>query len=158
MPRQRLLNCDFVEDSKFKVELPNKAKLLYFYMFANADDRGFVGKTLELIKMLNDNDQDSGSFELAPYNYENALYDLIQKGFIYEFKNSHGGKTHLIRHWYYHNHIYKKAFTNYGQYLKLVVLRNNEYVMKNDQLEVVETEEEDTQDWDKMIKALDNGN
>lgn len=166
MPRQRLLNCDFINDSPFKINLTNKAKLLYLYMFANADDRGFVGTTIELIRTLAKIDMDTGNqatLDLVPYTYKDALFELMDRGLIYEFKNKHNGRVHLIRHWYYHNHFFKKAWTNYGGYLKLVKLVNNEYQLRPDNEipqdveEQVVLEKEDL-DWDKMIQDLENGN
>ena len=45
MATKRMINCDFLNASKFKTRLSNKAKLLYMYMFINADDKGFVDTT-----------------------------------------------------------------------------------------------------------------
>lgn len=156
MPKYRLINCDFLDDSKFKVELSNKAKLLYLYMFISADDRGFVGKTLEIIKTLNENDENFGDKEtlnLVPYTYENALNELMDRGLLFEFTNKYKSKTHLIRHWYCHNKYYKKAWTNYSEYSKLVRLKENEYVLRK-KGEPVE-EESKLDDWDKMITDLE---
>lgn len=133
MAKQRLLNCDFINASSFKVEMSNKAKLLYLFMFANGDDRGFVDNTNELIKTLQENDiefRNEINLELLNNDYQSALKELIDKGLIYEFNNNHKNKVHLIRHWYYHNHLKKGLWTNYYKYVSLVEIVENEYVLK----------------------------
>lgn len=165
MSRQRLINCDFINDSKFFVDLSNKAKLLYLLMFVSADDKGFVGNTKEIIKSLEENESNyvGETIDLVKHNYEDGLYELITRGFVYEFKNKYNGATHLIRHWYYHNRYYSKGWTNYKQYLKLVKVVDGEYVYKGK--EDTETPQETPQessdsdeelDWDKMIQALES--
>ena len=133
MAKQRLLNCDFINASSFKVEMSNKAKLLYLFMFANGDDRGFVDNTNELIKTLQENDiefRNEINLELLNNDYQSALKELIDKGLIYEFNNNHKNKVHLIRHWYYHNKLRQGLWTNYYKYLCMVEVVNNEYVLK----------------------------
>lgn len=164
MARHRLLNCEFVEDSRFKVKLTNKAKLLYFFMFVSADDKGFVGNALELIDTLNKNDDDSGSLELVQNKYEDSIHELVDKGFLYCFKDNHNNNIYLIRHWFCHNKYYDKAWTNYGKYLKKVKLSNGEYTLKGKeeieqpqpQEELNTKEEEKSDDWDKIIKDLES--
>lgn len=177
MPRQRLVSCDFLCDSKFMVDLSNKAKLLYLIMFVNADDKGFVGSTKEIIKSLEQNDFNSETLELVKHNFNDALKELVDMGFIYEFKNKYGGATHLIRHWYYHNRYYAKGWTNYKQYLKLVKLIDGEYMLKselkeidldndseseieseNEHVESGEKETSNNDNWDEMISDLESKN
>ena len=132
---KRLINCDFINDSKFKVELSNKAKLLYLYMLTIADPVGFVGQSKELVETLSKNDRDfhnEASLDLIEQTYDDALHELIDKGFIYEFVNKYQGTTHLIRHWYFHNNnkTLRNVYTNYSSYLKKVELLDNEYVWR----------------------------
>lgn len=164
--KSRLINCDFLNESSFKVKLSNKSKLLYFYMFLNADDKGFVGTTLEIIKTLNENDEvfeNHETLNLIQHTYMDALYDLIQRGLLIEFIDNHDNKVHLIVHWFYHNHLYDRAWSNYSQFLKRVKLVNNKYVLKtryakmmeNQEIETPPKDEEEVPDWDKMIEDLE---
>lgn len=159
--RQRLLNCEFVNDSAFKVDLTNKAKLLYFYMFSCADDKGFVGNAQELVDTLTKNDDEhhtQGTLDLIPENFQSALEELVDRGFLYRFTNTHKNQVYLIRHWYFHNRLYDRAWTNYGKYLKKVKLVNNEYVLrgqgKEEEIESIESGENDIK-WDKLMNALE---
>lgn len=132
MAKKRLLNCEFINASSFKVNLSNKAKLLYVYMFVNADDKGFVDTTNEIIESLTKNDTDfRNEINMALLNndYPSALVELISKGLVYEFRDNHNNRIHLIRHWYFHNKMVKGLWTNYGGLLEKVHVSNNEYFM-----------------------------
>lgn len=132
MAKHRLINCEFLNAGSFKVNVSNRAKLLYFMMVVNADDRGFVDTTNDLINTLekNDNDLDKVErLELLENTYNTALIELIDKGYIYEFKDNHENKVHLIRHWYYHNKYVKGLWTNYRTFLNEVHLENDKYVL-----------------------------
>lgn len=132
MARHRLVNCEFINASSFKVNVSNKAKLLYLLMLANGDDRGFVDNTKDLINSLTNNDNEynkSVSLELLENTYNSALEELIEKGYLYEFKDNHNNKVHLIRHWFYHNKWKERLWTNYRAFISQVYLDNNEYVI-----------------------------
>lgn len=132
MSKHRLLNCEFICASSFKVNVSNKGKLLYLLMFASGDDRGFVDTTNDIINALttNENENDTQvSLTLLNNDYESALNELIEKGYLYEFKDSHNNRVHLIRHWFYHNKLVKGLWTNYRSFLDMVYLDNNEYQM-----------------------------
>ena len=131
MPRQRLINCDFFGVSGFTKNLSNKAKLLYFFFLANADDKGFVGNGLDLAENLDQCEQD---FEntLLEYKYVDALKELVDKRLTYEFSDKVGNKTYLIRHWFLHNKQQKFLTTNFVSYLAKVELVNNEYYLKEE--------------------------
>ena len=97
MAKKRLLNCEFINASSFKVNLSNKAKLLYVYMFVNADDKGFVDTTNEIIESLTKNDTDfRNEINMALLNndYPSALVELISKGLVYEFRDNHNNRIH----------------------------------------------------------------
>ena len=69
MSKHRLVNCEFIHASSFKVNLSNKAKLLYLMMLTSADDKGFVDTTNDIINALKTNDNE---FEKT----ENILFPL----------------------------------------------------------------------------------
>ena len=153
MTDQRLLNCAFIKD----MEVSNKAKLLYLMFFINADDKGFVGNASKIIEGLESNEE---SIDIAN-NYNNALDDLVQKGLLFAFTNNHGGYVYLIRHWYYHNKYYSKAWTNYKRLLKRVRIEDGEYVLRNpnDPLDDSESYQPKNGKLDReaMLKALEEG-
>lgn len=132
MAKHRLVNCEFLNAGSFKVNISNKAKLLYLMMIISADDRGFVDTTQDLINSLTTNDKEydkSVSLELLENTYNTALNELLDKGYIYEFKDNHKNKVYLIRHWFYHNKLKKGLWTNYRTFLAQVYLEDNEYLM-----------------------------
>ena len=131
MGKYRLLNCEFICASSFKVGVSNKGKLLYLLMFACGDDKGFVDTTFDIINTLTKTENEleqTTSLALLENDYNSALNELIDKGYLYEFKDNHGNRVHLIRHWFYHNKLVKGLWTNYRNFLELVHLENNEYV------------------------------
>lgn len=117
------------------MEINNKARYLYLMLFVNADDKGFVGNAAKIVKSLDENENET--LDLIKYKFDDALYDLVQRGLLYEFVNNHNDKVYLIRHWYYHNKQLKGMETNYTSLLDLVELVDNEY-------ELVEREERGT--------------
>ena len=132
MAKHRLINCEFINASSFKVGVSNKGKLLYLMMLMNGDDRGFVDTTNDLINALttNENELDqSVSLELLENTYNTALNELLDKGYLYEFKDNHNNRVHLVRHWFYHNKYVKGLWTNYRAFLNQVYLEDNEYFM-----------------------------
>ena len=101
-------------------------------MFVNADDRGFVDIAQDLINVLEKNDADFDnkvSLDLLENSYQSALSELIDKGYLYEFKDKHRNKIYLIRHWFFHNRYIKGLWTNYSTFLGQVHLENNEYIL-----------------------------
>ena len=140
--KQRLINCDFLLNGSF-AKLPNKAKLLYLMLFFNADDRGFVGNAELVVDDLEKNDSEydkSISLELIQTTYQSAITDLVNQGYLFEFRDNHSNSVYLIRHFFYHNKYYSKAWTNYKRFLRLVKLVDNEYVMRGSE-EDITTEE-----------------
>ena len=131
MPKQRLINCDFFGATGFTKNLSNKAKLLYFFFLANADDKGFVGNGLDLAENLDQCEQDFENV-LFQYKYVDALKELVDKRLTYEFSDKVGNKTYLIRHWFLHNKNQKFLTTNFISYLAKVELVNNEYYIKEE--------------------------
>lgn len=161
MAKHRLLNCEFINAGSFKVNVSNRAKLLYLLMFANADDRGFVDTTQNLIKTLEDNDQEFDKverLELLENTYNTALSELLEKGYVYEFKDNHNNRVHLIRHWFYHNKMIKGLWTNYRNFLNQVYLQDNEYLLGKKPLKEDKTKESNpTEDksFNELLSELD---
>ena len=132
MPKYRLINCDFLNASSFKCNVSNKAKLLYLMLLTSADDKGYVDTANDLINALTSNEKEFGSpitLDLLENTYNSALCELIDKGYIYEFKDNHNNKVYLIRHWFYHNKLIKGLRTNYRNFDSQVHIEENEYVL-----------------------------
>ena len=129
-----MINCGFVNASSFKIKTSNKAKLLYFYLISNADDKGFVDNVDEIIELLDSNDRrfDNDSTPLLlENNYSIALKELIDKGMLILFADNHDNYIYLIRHWYLHNQIPKDRIRNsaYERFLEgFVINKDGEYV------------------------------
>lgn len=158
MARFKLINCEFINASSFKNNVSNKAKLLYLMMFTNADDKGFVDSTKDLINSLTSNEIDTDKtipLDLLENSYNSALNELIDKGLVYEFIDKHHNQVHLIRHWFYHNKFVKGLWTNYKTFMEQVYLENNEYILgkkplkenkiKEDNIKQIETNENNKQ-------------
>ena len=112
MANQRLMNCDFFLKGAFDDVSSNKAKLLYFYFFINADDYGFVGNSNKIIKWLNSEEEDNNS--LVQYTYESAADELVERGFLLKWVDKHQNPIYLIRHFFIHNKYNPKYIsTNY---------------------------------------------
>lgn len=155
--KSRLINCDFLND----MTTTNEATLLYYRLIVNADNRGFVGNAIELCDTLENKQQES--VELVRYTFKDALFELQEKGLIYIFENNHKGVVVLIRHWYYHNHYVKTAWTNYGKILKQVKLVDSEYILRDkNEIKPDKKQDEDelqvSYNWDLMIKEAEDGN
>lgn len=127
MARHRLLNCSFINSGQY-TDLSNKAKLLYIFMFTNADDCGFVDNVKNWIILLDS--QDKQALELINDDYKSALEELGNMGLIYVFTNKYGHKVYLIRHWFLHNKWKKGLLTTYGKYRSMVELQDFEYIWK----------------------------
>jgi len=135
--KSRLINCDFLTTEAFNDKLSNKAKLLYVIMFINGDDKGFVSNTNTIISTLTKNDElftNEINLSLLENDYPNALIELINRGYVYEFRDNHDNKVHLIRHWFIHNKWRKGLWTNYGSFLKQVELVEGKYVLKENSI------------------------
>ena len=112
MANQRLMNCDFFLKGAFDDVSSNKAKLLYFCFFINADDLGVVGNSAKIIKSLNEQEEDNNA--LVQYTYEIAANELVDRGFLFKFTDRHQNNIYLIRHFFVHNKYNSKyCTTNY---------------------------------------------
>ena len=155
MPKFRLVNCDFLNDSSFLNDRTNKAKLLYVFMFLNADDLGFVGNTANLVQTLTNSEKGEVSLELLNNDYKYALDELLTHGYLYEFRNKYGNTTYLIRHWFWHNKFKKGLKTNYWKYRSLVDLVDYEYIFRKESIKEKDKLNQDNINQNKPNQAED---
>ena len=133
---KRMFNSNLVNASSFKMKVSNKAKLLYFYIMLNADDKGFCDNADEIIVLLDSNDREfhnEASLDLLEHGYRNAIQELLDKHMLIMFVNKYGDKVYLVRQWYLHNQIPKDRVTEttYTKYLEQVEINSeNEYDLK----------------------------
>ena len=133
MANQRLMNCDFFLKGAFDDVSSNKAKLLYFYFFINADDYGFVGNSAKIIKSLNEQEEDNNA--LVQYTYEIAANELVDRGFLFKFTDKHQNNIYLIRHFFIHNKYNSKyCTTNYLSFRAKVELVDGCWELKENHL------------------------
>lgn len=159
--KQRLINCDFIN----AMSVSNKAKLLYVYMFVNADDLGFVSNVNSIITLLTSNEGANISLELLNNDYNSALAELGNMGLLYRFTNKYGNSAYLIRHWFIHNKYKKDLRTNYYYFRSLVRLEDYEYHLKESSKEIIKinkdkvnennTNQDNCYNWDMLVKELD---
>ena len=136
MKSKRMVSTNFVNASQFKLKTSNKAKLLYFFMINNADDKGFCDNVDELIQILDYNDLFNEA-NIDYYNYQTALEELEKKNLIIKLSDRHGNSIYLIRHWYLHNKIPKDRINSSSYEKHLLRFRVNadgEYEDKNSQI------------------------
>lgn len=133
--KQRLINCDFIN----AMSVSNKAKLLYVYMFVNADDLGFVSNVSNIITLLTSNEGENISLELLNNDYNSALAELGNMGLLYRFTDKYGNSAYLIRHWFIHNKYKKDLRTNYFNFRALVRLEDYEYHLKESSKERIKS-------------------
>ena len=160
--KQRLINCDFIN----AMSVSNKAKLLYVYMFVNADDLGFVSNVSNIITLLTSNEGENNSLELLNNDYNSALEELGQMGLLYRFTDKHNNSAYLIRHWFIHNKWKKELRTNYYKFRQLVKLDDYEYHLKESSKEKVklninenninqDNTNQDMSNWDYLVNSID---
>lgn len=167
MANQRLMNCDFFLKGAFDNVSSNKAKLLYFYLFINADDMGFVGNADKVIKSLNEESEEENG--LVEYKFENAADELVNKGYLFRFGDNHGNQILLIRHFFMHNKYNSRyCTTNYFSLRSKVELIDGCYEMKtntkenkinntnksNNDSNDNDWTEQDEKEWQKTMEQL----
>ena len=178
MPRERLINCDFINSGSFS-KISNKSKLLYLKMFVSADDRGFVDNVGDIVESLETADLRQGNTDnltLLSNDYISALNELIDRGYLIAFPNKYGDVIYLIKHWYYHNRFTNKVRTNYYNFYLMVEVVNGKYRLKEKPLKEKNinenkinenkineikgetpnpTEPNQDEEWDKMMNELE---
>ena len=96
-------------------DLPEKAKLLYFYLISAADDDGFVDNIKWVSAMAGTNAK--------------SLATLIEKEFVWAFCSG----VVVILHWRMQNHVPKDRYTPtlyQNEYSTLGLSSNGEYYLK----------------------------
>ena len=140
---KRMINSNLVNASSFKMKTSNKAKLLYFYIMMNADDKGFCDNADELIALLNHNDAEYGDNPEGGKGFEEAIEELLNKNLLLVFENKYKDKVYLVRHWYLHNQIPKDRVTEttYVKYLSQVTVNKEGEYVKKEAAELLEANE-----------------
>lgn len=115
MADRRMMSRGFVGSDAFS-DLSLDARLLYCYLNIYADDDGFIGQAKRIVRTEGINN--------------NALPELIERGFLLEFPKNH---VYLLAHWRVNNQIKadRHRATDYQSEFKQVELNSNKvYVMK----------------------------
>ncbi len=93
MANRRLFNKQIIYSASFE-RLPDRARILYQYLILEADDDGFVGNPIGVIRMA---------------GATNEHYEMLkQEGFLIEF----GSGVCLITHWLRHNSIARDGYVS----------------------------------------------
>lgn len=104
---------DFILTDTF-IELEHSAKVLYFYLMANADDDGFFENARTITRLCD--------------TTANDLNALIDNGFIIKFDSG----VYVITHWKVHNLIRKDRYTqtiHQSEFNQLSIDQANKYVL-----------------------------
>ena len=112
MAKRRMFSLDIVDSDAF-LSLPLSAQALYFHLGMRADDDGFVGKPLAIMKSIGSNNGDMES--------------LIAKRFVLYFSEE---GIIVVKHWWMHNLRRKDRYTptTYREIAeKLYLDSNNSY-------------------------------
>lgn len=108
MANKRMFSSEIVKSDAF-LAMPLSTRCLYFHLGMEADDRGFIGNPMTVLK------------------YTGAAQDdmnlLILKGFVMKCDNG----VILVKHWLIHNYIPPDRFheTNYTEQLDCVYVKQN---------------------------------
>lgn len=104
---------DFILTDTF-IELEHSAKVLYFYLMANADDDGFFENARTISRLCD--------------TTANDLNALIDNGFIIKFDSG----VYVITHWKVHNLIRNDRYTqtiHQSEFNQLSIDQANKYVL-----------------------------
>lgn len=113
MASRRMYSKDFILTDTF-IELEHSAKILYFYLMANADDDGFFENARTISRLCD--------------TTANDLNALIDKGFIIKFDSG----VYVITHWKVHNSIRSDRYTqtiHQNEFNQLIIDQANKYVL-----------------------------
>lgn len=113
MASRRMYSKDFILTDKF-IELEHSAKVLYFYLMANADDDGFFENARTISRLCD--------------TTANDLNALIDNGFIIKFDSG----VYVITHWKVHNSIRNDRYTqtiHQNEFNQLIIDQANKYVL-----------------------------
>lgn len=113
MASRRMYSKDFILADTF-IELEHSAKVLYFYLMANADDDGFFENAKTISRLCD--------------TTANDLNSLIDSGFIIKFDSG----VYVITHWKVHNSIRSDRYTqtiHQNEFNQLIIDQANKYVL-----------------------------
>lgn len=113
MASRRMYSKDFILTDTF-IELEHSAKVLYFYLMANADDDGFFENAKTISRLCD--------------TTANDLNSLINSGFIIKFDSG----VYVITHWKVHNSIRSDRYTqtiHQNEFNQLIIDQANKYVL-----------------------------
>lgn len=113
MASRRMYSKDFILTDTF-IELEHSAKVLYFYLMANADDDGFFENARTITRLCD--------------TTANDLNALIDNGFIIKFDSG----VYVITHWKVHNLIRNDRYTktiHQSEFNQLSIDQANKYVL-----------------------------
>lgn len=113
MASRRMYSKDFILTDTF-IELEHSAKVLYFYLMANADDDGFFENARTISRLCD--------------TTANDLNALIDNGFIIKFDSG----VYVITHWKVHNSIRNDRYTptiHQNEFNQLIIDQANKYVL-----------------------------
>lgn len=113
MASRRMYSKDFILTDTF-IELEHSAKVLYFYLMANADDDGFFENARTISRLCD--------------TTANDLNALIDRGFIIKFDSG----VYVITHWKVHNSIRSDRYTqtiHQNEFNQLIIDQANKYVL-----------------------------
>lgn len=113
MASRRMYSKDFILTDTF-IELEHSAKVLYFYLMANADDDGFFENARTISRLCD--------------TTANDLNALIDNGFIIKFDSG----VYVITHWKVHNSIRSDRYTqtiHQNEFNQLIIDQANKYVL-----------------------------
>lgn len=113
MASRRMYSKDFILTDTF-IELEYSAKVLYFYLMANADDDGFFENARTISRLCD--------------TTANDLSSLIDSGFIIKFDSG----VYVITHWKVHNSIRNDRYTptiHQNEFNQLIIDKANKYVL-----------------------------
>lgn len=113
MASRRMYSKDFILTDTF-IELEHSAKVLYFYLMANADDDGFFENARTISRLCD--------------TTANDLNALIDNGFIIKFDSG----VYVITHWKAHNSIRSDRYTqtiHQNEFNQLIIDQANKYVL-----------------------------
>lgn len=113
MANRRMFSKEVTNTDRFQ-SLRLSAQALYFHLGMNADDDGFIGNPIAIIKAIDASTKD--------------LERLVEGGYLLPFKDG----VYLITDWHVNNHIRKDRYcpTSHKEFKRMVRLdENGRYVL-----------------------------
>lgn len=113
MAHRRMINQDIIDTDDF-AKMTKSARYLYYELLIRADDDGFLGAPLRVVRMVECSDDD--------------LNELINNGYIIKFKTG----IIVIRDWKLHNSIRKDIYhkTRYQEEFNMLCEVDKRYYLK----------------------------